>query len=484
MSKKIKLLIITCALLLLCLTIVACSSGNAYDEYDKDGYNVTVKYDANGSYFGNAGQLYVTDTYNIENVALNANGKKEIVLVDPENSIRGKANVQEIARAAMPGYFFAGWYTGKTELVVNGEVQKDDKGNTIYTYSGKWDFSKKYEIDPNKEYTASEPAVTLYAAWVRTPSVEIYDGQTLVATFEIKNPTLGTNSIITAPYLDLKKGEYNFGTLKDALAAGTASKYAWLERYVENGSTNFFEGLYLDSALETKMSEKHTHPYDYDASTATIDNLTLKLYMNYESKAGEWYRIYSAKQLINNAKADGNYELMADIEFDALNAWPKVFTNNDFTGTISGNEHKINGISIESANNSQFMGMFKTITSDAKISDVVFENVTANFDKIYRFPDAKYGIVAAIIEEGFVFENVSFENATIKIGQTNVTLHQTVQYELGLICAEGYTESLGLSLESFKYEVVETEYDMYNVSVEKKADENGLSVEFTPKTQE
>ena len=233
MSKKIKLLIVSCALLLLCLFVSSCSSNDAYERYDDEGYNVTVKYDANGSYFGNAGQLYVTDTYNIKDSALNSNGNKEILLVDPENEIRGKANVQEIARAAMPGYFFAGWYTGKTELKVNGEVVKDDKNNTVYVYSGKWDFSKKYEIDPNKEYSASEPVVTLYAAWVRTPSVEIYDGEELVATYEIKNPTLGSNSIITAPYLDLKKGEYNFGTLKDALVSGTTNRYSWVERFVE-----------------------------------------------------------------------------------------------------------------------------------------------------------------------------------------------------------------------------------------------------------
>ena len=50
----------------LCLFVASCSSKDAYKKYDAEGYNVTVKYDANGSYFGNAGQLYVTDTYNIK----------------------------------------------------------------------------------------------------------------------------------------------------------------------------------------------------------------------------------------------------------------------------------------------------------------------------------------------------------------------------------------------------------------------------------
>ena len=482
MSKKIKLLIVSCALLLLCLFVSSCSSNDAYERYDDEGYNVTVKYDANGSYFGNAGQLYVTDTYNIKDSALNSNGNKEILLVDPENEIRGKANVQEIARAAMPGYFFAGWYTGKTELKVNGEVVKDDKNNTVYVYSGKWDFSKKYEIDPNQEYSASEPVVTLYAAWVRTPSVEIYDGGELVATYEIKNPTLGSNSIITAPYLDLKKGEYNFGTLKDALASGTTNRYSWVERFVENGTTNFFEGLYLDSALETKMSEKYTHPYDYDAQTAQIDNLTLKLYINYESKAGEWYRVYSAAQLANNAKPDGNYELMADIEFSALTPWPNTFKNNDFTGTIEGNGHKMSKISIESTSG-QYFGMFKSITKDAKIQNVSLENITAVIDRTYRNPGARYGIIAAIIEDGFKFESVSVTNATLNISASSIAII-TADYEVGLICAEGYSEDLGLDLDQFSYKSIETEYDLYTLNIEKKPDENGLSLEFVAKEQE
>ena len=482
MSKKIKLLIVSCALLLLCLFVSSCSSNDAYERYDDEGYNVTVKYDANGSYFGNAGQLYVTDTYNIKDSALNSNGNKEILLVDPENEIRGKANVQEIARAAMPGYFFAGWYTGKTELKVNGEVVKDDKNNTVYVYSGKWDFSKKYEIDPNKDYSASEPVVTLYAAWVRTPSVEIYNGEELVATYEIKNPTLGSNSIITAPYLDLKKGEYNFGTLKDALASGTTNRYSWVERFVENGTTNFFEGLYLDSTLETKMSEKYTHPYDYDAQTAQIDNLTLKLYINYESKAGEWYRVYSAAQLANNAKPDGNYELMADIEFSALTPWPNTFKNNDFTGTIEGNGHKMSNISIESTSG-QYFGMFKSITKDAKIQNVSLENITAVIDRTYRNPGARYGIIAAIIEDGFKFDNVSVTNATLNISASSVAII-TADYEVGLICAEGYSEDLGLDLDQFSYKSIETEYDLYTLNIEKKPDENGLSLEFVAKEQE
>ena len=230
------------------------------------------------------------------------------------------------------------------------------------------------------------------------------------------------------------------------------------------------------------MSEKYTHPYDYDAQTAQIDNLTLKLYINYESKAGEWYRVYSAAQLANNAKPDGNYELMADIEFSALTPWPNTFKNNDFTGTIEGNGHKMSNISIESTSG-QYFGMFKSITKDAKIQNVSLENITAIIDRTYRNPGARYGIIAAIIEDGFKFDNVSVTNATLNISASSVAII-TADYEVGLICAEGYSEDLGLDLDQFSYKSIETEYDLYTLNIEKKPDENGLSLEFVANEQE
>ena len=483
MNKKIKLLIIACFVLLVCLAVASCSGDGVYGEYDKSGYNITVKYDANGSYFGNAGQLYVTDTYSQESLKVNGDGKIEIVLVNPEDEVRGKANAQEIARAAMPGYSFAGWYSERKEAIdaETGNVRKDDKGNTVYIYSGKWDFNGTYLLD-NKDYTASEPAVTFYAAWVRNPSVEIYDGENnLVATYEIKNPMLEKNSIISAPYLDLKKGEYNFGTLKDALSYGSNTKYSWVERYVTNDKTYFFDGLYLDKECQNQISADQKLAFVYDEATATIENPTTKLYISYEEKAGDWYRIYSAKQLANNAKADGNYEIMADLEFDALNAWPRTFTNNDFSGKIEGNGFKISGVSIESNANAQYFGMFKSITKDATIENVTFDGVSALVDKAYRAPGIRYAVVAASIEDGFKFENVEFSNVVLKITASSAIQYST-EYEIGLVCADGYTEELGVSLDGFGFEVVTSEVDLSTLAVTQNG--NSLELAFAPIEQE
>lgn len=466
-------------LLLLCLTVAACSSNSNYDQYDKDGYNVTVKYDANGSYFKSAGQLFLSDSYNISGLKTNASGNKEILLVDPESSVRGDGNVHMIERTAVPGYSFVGWYTSREAVVdENGNVVKDDKNNVIYKYSGKWDFSKKLEIDPNKDYTASEPVITLYAGWVKNPSVEIYDeNETLLGTYEIKNPTLGKNSVITAPYLDLKKGEYNFGTLKNA--------YSWQERYVSDSGdevyTYFFDGLYLDKNMSEKMPQSYTHPFIFDAETAAISDSVLKLYVNYDEQKGDCYRIYSAAQLANNAKPSGNYEIMADIEFTALTPWPNAFRNNDFSGSIAGNGHKISGVNIESTAKGQYFGMFKSISKDAKIENVIFNGVTATIKNVYIKPGARYAVFAAIIEDGFKAQNVTFANAVMKIAASASAI-VTEDYEVGFICADGYSDALGISLDGFTAEVETSEIDLNTLVITPNG--NSLELVFTPKAQE
>lgn len=481
MNKKIKLLIIACFVLLACMTAVACKGNGMYDKYDKSGYNITVQYDANGSYFGNAGQLYVTDTYSQQNLKVNKDGKLELVLVSPESDARGGGNIHKIARDAIPGYSFVGWYTDREPVVdTDGNVVKDDKNNIIYSYSGKWDFSKKLELDPNKEYTANEPVVTLYAGWVKNPTVEIYDeNEKLLGTYEIKNPTQGSSSAIKAPTLNLKKGEYDFGTLKGA--------YAWQERYVataDNGElyTYFFDGLYLDKDMNEKMPNSYTHPFVYDEETASItDNEVLKLYVNYDEVKGDCYKIYSAAQLYNNAKTDGNYELMADIEFTSLTPWPNIFINNEFTGSISGNGHTISGVSIESNANSQYFGMFKSISKDAKIQNVTFDGISALIDKAYRTPGARYAVVASSIEDGFKFENVEFTNVVLKIAASSA-IQYSPEYEIGLICADGYTEELGISLDSFSFEVVTSVNDQTTLTITQNG--NSLELEFVPIQQD
>ncbi len=499
MNKKIRFLILACALVLLCLFISSCSSKDVYGDYDEDGYTVSVKFDANGSYFGSSGNLFATDTYSISGLKVNENGMKELYIVKPDDGVRGEENKLEIERAAMKGYFFAGWYTEMTEAKdKDGNILKDDKGNTVYNYSGYWDFSKPLEIDPtpSEPYTSSNPVVTLYAAWVRQPSIEIYDivngEEKLVATYEIKNATLEGNNVISLPGWNKAKQKYEFGALADAILqkedGGTTEKYPWtLSSFVKNESdvitsTVFFEGLCLDSERQNMLQgSSFVHPFIYDDETATITNPTLKLYISNSTKDGEWYRIYSAKEFASEAKRDSNLEIMQDLEFSALQAWPNALRNNDFEGTILGNGHKISGVTINSTTGASF-GMFKSITKDAVIKDLTLENVTATIKSVYIKPGARYAILASTIEDGFEFENVSFENMKLQIHASASSI-VTADYEIGLVCAEGYSDTLGVDISKFGYEVIESESDIFVLNITKDADQNRLLLEFIAKEQ-
>lgn len=457
-------------LLLVVLAITSCKQTDIYDSYDEQGYSIRIEFDANGSFFGNSNQVRVFDVYSLDELPTDEQtGMKLIKIISPEDqTLRGKENAYELDRKVVSGYFFAGWYTEKT-------AKKDENGNTYYEYSGKWDFENGVlEIDPEKEYTAKAPTLTLHAAWVKTPTVEIYDGETSLGKIEISNPANLNNAVIKTPYVDLAKGEYNFGIAKSLLS----------ERIVtgeESKVTSLYEGLYLDSELTEKLGETYTHPYEYDEATATIKNEVLKLYVNYEEKAGEWYRIYSAKQLVNNAKADGNYEIMADLEFDGLTAWPNVFRNNTFTGSIIGNGHTISNVNIESTSG-QYFGMFKSISKDAKIENVSFDGITAKLERAYRNPGGRYAVFAATIEDGFKFEGVSFANVELQISDSAIVI-VTADYEIGFICADGYSDDLGVSLDGFTASVYVTEpSSAYNLVITQEG--NQVGIEFQEKLED
>ncbi|MBQ8545494.1 MAG: hypothetical protein IJ437_00960 [Clostridia bacterium] len=496
MNKKIKLLILAGAIFLMCLFVASCSESDVYDEYNEDGYKVTIRYDANGGFFGNAGQLYVNDTYNIGKVRINENGMKEIKLVDLNDPSRGKANMYPLDTASNTGYFHAGWYTEKTAMTdENGKAIKDDLGNVVYSYSGKIEFPQIIEIDPTKKYSADEPAITVYAAWVRCPRVEVYEKvkgvDTLIGTYEITKPLSTNGNKIIMPEIDSETGYLKFNTL--------AAVSDWQEREVvdtvamtENGSTTikvtkYFDGFYIDSARQNKASGTYTFPFVYDSETATIQNDTLKLYTKYEEKIGEWFKIYTASQLDDNASADGNYEIMADLEFTERITWPNAFKNNEFTGVIKGNGHTISNIQIKSTNG-QYFAMFGGISEDAVIENITFDNVSATIDKTYRYPGGRYALFAAVIardEDGArkPFKNVSLTNATLNICASSYAI-ETQDYEVALLCAEGYGEDLGIDISDISYNVIAEEYDIHNLIITKDADGNKLILVFEQKETE
>ena len=150
-----------CLLLLITILLFAgCGEENPYAVNNSENYTVSIRFDANGGSFTTTDTRTITDSYNIADMAVNADGKVEIPLLEPSDKTR-----KDACTAAKDGYFLAGWYAQRTE-----------NADGTYTYSEPWDFETgRVAVDPNGSYSSEEPVLTLYAGWAPEFSVEYYD---------------------------------------------------------------------------------------------------------------------------------------------------------------------------------------------------------------------------------------------------------------------------------------------------------------------
>ena len=403
---KLKIKAITVALLGLMAIpfITGCSTEKTpYDTNNEDNYTVSVKYDANGGIF-TTNTSVIVDSFNISDLERNSDGQVEIALISPDNSNRGN----DAFKAVNNGYFLAGWYAVRTE-------NKDSDGNISYSYSDKWDFEKDLlHIDPSKEYVAEEPVMTLYAAWVPLFEIEFYS---------------------------LDSGEYMDSLIFDPTTSGEISVPAWdketgsIEMYDFPERTGYtFNKAYFDANGEQQLSTATVnHPGVVDYETGTAQNSVMKLYVDWTE--GEWYRIYNAEQLIENASLNGHYEIYADLDF-ADEIWPTAFMYGNFNGEIKGNGHTIKNVELTQTNNSKVnAGLFGYLTETAKISDITFENVSFTIKKGTRVVGTSYGLFAGTISNDAEISNVKILNSTLKIDSS--CYFGVDDYSIGLVCGMG-----------------------------------------------
>lgn len=410
MKNKIIAITLLCLLLAAMLFLTSCGESTPYDQNDEDGFNVTVKYDAGvGTFTTNVS--VITDSYNISQLTKDANGKVQLKLIDPADPVRGSANAYS---ATNSGYFLAGWYTERTE-------QKDSDGKVTYSYSGRWDFEKdRLAIDPDDTHTAKEP-ITLYAAWIRQFSFDFYS----VKTGElIDSHTIDPNYVteIAVPVWDEETGKLSYGSfpeLKDMT----------------------LDGVYLDQAMTSKVesaSLKHTGVFN--AANATAENPVMKVYLDY--KEGEWFRIYNADQFIKNASVGGCYEILADLDFEGK-IWKTNLIHGNFRGKIEGNGHTFKNITVEQTDaRKQYTGLFGTLTAEAVLRDISFENVTVTIASGTIQQDTAFGLVAGSIDNSATVSGITVKDSTLAISSS---ANLPDDASIGLFCGIGSAEGIDLS---------------------------------------
>lgn len=375
-----------------------------YDLNDAAGYTVSVRYDANGGVF-TTNTAVMVDAYNLSTLTPGANGKVSVALLPPDDSRRGN----DAFSATKSGSLLAGWYAQRTEAGTDAE------GNPIYTYSEPWNFeTSRLSVDAGQTHSASEPALTLYAAWVPRFEVQFYDRQNpteLIGTYVCKD--LGGD--LKIPVWDKESGAMEMHDFP-----------------VRNGYT--FEKAYLDAEGKQPITgDTLTHSGKVNTANGTAEGAVMKVYTDWTE--GEWYHIYTADQFIDNASVGGSYVLHADLDFTDKN-WPTSLMYGAFTGTIQGNGHTIKNVVLTQTNNSKAnAGLFGSLAEGAAITDLTLENVTFTIQKGTRVAGTAYGLLCGTLSDKAQLKNLTIKNGHLLIDSG--CFFGVEDYVIGTVCGIG-----------------------------------------------
>ncbi|MBR2025269.1 MAG: hypothetical protein IKA02_05630 [Clostridia bacterium] len=437
MNNKIKYLLITVMLLIAVCFVASCSQWDTpYDDLDKDGYTVSVRFDPNGGMFAETENVYVVDVFDLNNAKTNASGKKEISLLAPNDSKRGSIKYDVSKSKSM----FVGWYTDKQPRVDENGNPLDEYGVLTsvsgreqgYVYSGLWDFdTSKLELDPNKEYTSEENVLTLYAAWAPYFNYEIY--------IENENGEFDKLSDINAETINLPSWGSN----------GKMNRNSF-----PNVDGKTFKEASLQNDFAQLISGDLTGEIDYETGTIKGDG-TIKVYTRYMD--GVWFKITTSNQFKENSRLDGCYIIENDLDFTGV-TWSSTIATGSFKGQIIGNGHKMSNITVNQGDTSIMRGgLFGGIDSGAVIENVTFENITYNMNAGSLKNGASFGLLAGTISNEAELTEVSI-SGTFNISSE---IYQNATYSIGVLSGN----------------VIETGVDISNITCQVKDDQTKLTIE-------
>ncbi len=412
MKMKTKAFLLLCLMLCALLVISGCAEKSIYEEYDEEGFSVSVRFDANGGTMMTQ-VTAIVDTFNISGMKTNSDGEVEIALLDPTDDRRGSGNVCTPSYAES-GYYLAGWYAERTE-------DPDGEG---YIYAKPWNFeTDRVHVDPNESFSASEPVITLYALWQPLLQVEVYDR--------------ATNTLIDTLSYDPTQEQLRMPEWKKDSAKGAIDMNDMPEM---DGYT--FQCAYYDA--------EGTKPVDTDVLIHTAeenpDATTMQLYVDWLE--GDWYHIYTAKQLVRSADEAGHYVICADLDF-SNSEWPDAFMYGKFTGsiqTLDGAQCSISNITAAQERDKTNAGLFGWITGDAVISNITFDNVSFTIAK-GSVKTCYFGLFSGSISDDAKLSGVQITNGQLLI-DGNIVAGKDAPYSnyvIGLICADGNPDALTYS---------------------------------------
>ena len=457
MKKIIKLTIILSVLLLSMLVITSCSRSNAYATVEENGYNVSVRFDIGEGMFSSQNDLVLVNVFNLDNHKdTNNDGNKEIYLLPPDD----KENLdQEAFDIGYGGHYFVGWYTERYKMTNENGEYIDKNGNVCseseaaYYYGNRWDFSKPLEVSPSPDeaykekydddkYSAQNPVLTLYAAWIPLTRFEIYVPNDITGEYEIWDADVKDDNVnyILSSSLEIPDWNKETGKLKKV------SKFPSID-----GKT--FDKAYYDiectQPVQTTQTADGNFIYgniDYEKSILLSD--TVKIYTTWLD--GTYYNIYNPQSLMDNASANGIYIIHNDLEFDEdlSGRWNvSAFATETFNGQLLSadrNNYKIKNLALYNFKNTESGGIFSSLGSSAQIKNITFENATYTVNKVASSNKIiSFGLLAGTYEDGVIIENVSFTGeSAIRITPDAILQSKAMEIRLGAVF--GNQELMGI----------------------------------------
>ncbi|MBR2343743.1 MAG: hypothetical protein IKA64_05760 [Clostridia bacterium] len=437
MNKRLKAIIGAALILVTALLITSCKKEPShYEQYNGEGYTVSVKYDANGGTF-TTNTSVMCDSYNLSQFTPDENGMVKLPLIAPESSSRKLPLV-----AKNSGYFLAGWYTEReavldeegNHLDYDGNIAEKSGKTPAYTYGGKWSFDGTLAVDTAKSYSADTPVITLYAAWVPEFIFNIYDKDGTLLKAHSINPTVDAD--LTLPSWNASTGKINMGDFPTV-----------------SGKT--FSAAYLDAACENAISGATvTHTGVFTPDTAAFENNVMSIYVDFID--GNWYKIYSADQISKISDPSGHYELQADLDFENV-SWP--FATGVFRGSFIGGGHTVSNIKVTQSTASNNGGIFAKLESTATVSDVTFTNAVYELKSGAKSAGACFGLFAGTVADGATVSGVSLSG--------ELKIYEGIQIKnpiiIGLVCGMGYDKT-GIELSNISVSTYTDDKSFYVLS--------------------
>lgn len=327
-----------------------------------------------------------------------------------------------------------------------------------YSYSGYWDFATD-EI----EYAESdgEVSLTLYAGWV--PYYQYYYYAKNDSGEWEKYGTTYFDYVLSSSgnekYVD--QGEMYLPNWKGGNGAMNYSSHTYNDKSTKEfpsiaGKT--FKAAYADKECTQQYTDKITHNGTLDPATALPKDRIQNVYVEFYNE--EMFKIETAEQLAANAKTNGSYEILNDLDFEKT-TWPAVFTTGAFTGKMFSATDKsvtLKNVKAQYAGTTANGGLFGLIAADAQLKNLRFENVTMDFASVTcSETDTGYGLFSGNVDEAAQIENITVSGAKLRLG----IIQLQSGYKINLLAggnASGITQEGETALEVYGEAAIDCSY--------------------------